>query len=267
VQSVKSPKTPVFFSLDNEPDWWTHTHPRLELKPTTYARIIDRDLDYAAMIKRVAPTSLVFGPVNFGWSRIKDFVGAPDANGRPFAETYLDAVRVAAAQAGHRLLDVYDFHYYPETTGEGVRIIYNQAPDKPGTQVARIQAPRSLWDPTFVEESWITKSLGGKPFMLLPRMKEKIANHYPGTKLAITEYEFGGRNTVSGMLAQADALGVFGRQGLFAACQWGTDHTERPTYAAFEAFTNFDRHGAHFGDLGARGDPIRQLRLRRYRLR
>jgi len=250
VQSVKSSKTPVFFSLDNEPDWWTHTHPRIEREPTTYARIIGQNLEYARMIKSVAPEALVFGPVNFGWSGIRDFVGAPDANGRPFAETYLDQVREASQKAGHRLVDVYDFHYYPETSGGGVRIIYNQAPDNDGTRTARIQAPRSLWDPTFVEGSWITKSLGDRAFMFLPRMKEKVAKHYPGTKLAITEYEFGGRNTVSGMLAQADALGVFGRQGLFAACHWGVDHTEKPVYAAFEAFTNFDRKGAHFGDLG-----------------
>lgn len=250
VQRTKSAKTPVWFSLDNEPDWWTHTHPRIERERTTYKRIIENNLEYASMIKAIAPSALVFGPVNFGWSGIRDFVGAPDANGRPFTETYLDAVREASQRAGRRLVDVYDFHYYPETTGGGVRIIYNQAPDNEGTRIARIQAPRSLWDPTFNEGTWITKSLGDSPFMFIPRMQKKVDEHYPGTKLAITEYEFGGTNTVSGMLAQADALGVFGRFGLFAACHWGLNHTDVATSAGFRAFTDFDRRGARFGDRG-----------------
>lgn len=250
VERVKSPKTPVWFSLDNEPDLWNETHRRLEIQKTTYARIIGLGEEYAKMIKSVAPNSLVFGPVNYGWGGMITFQGAPDANGRPFVETYLDAMRETGQRAGKRLLDVYDFHYYPETKGDGVRIIYNAQPDKPGTTTARIQAPRSLWDPTYIEGSWINDNLGGKPIMMLPRMADKIAKHYPGTKMAITEYDFGGRNTISGALAQADALGIFGRFGLFAASHWGVNHTEKPTYAAFEAYRNFDRHGATFGDLG-----------------
>lgn len=248
VEHVKSATTPVWFSLDNEPDLWSGTHRRIERSKTTYERIISNNIAYARMIKSVAPDSLVFGPVNYGWQGMKSFQDAPDAAGRPFVETYLDAVRKASKSAHRRLVDVYDFHWYPEATGGGVRIIYGQSPDKPETEAARIQSPRSLWDPTYVEKSWITNSLGGKPIMMLPRMAEKVAKHFPGTKLAITEYEFGGRTKMSGALAQADALGVFGRYGLFAACHWGINHTEKPVDAAFEAFTNFDRRGGRFGD-------------------
>ncbi|HEY0866447.1 MAG TPA: glycoside hydrolase family 44 protein [Fimbriimonas sp.] len=250
VERTKSARTPVWYSLDNEPDWWNHTHARIEPEKTTYRRILDTSVEYARMIKSVAPQTLVFGPANYGWQGMQSFQNAPDADGRNFVDTYLATMREASRKTGRRLLDVYDFHLYPEATGDGVRIIYNQAPDKPGTVEARIQAPRSLWDPTYVEESWIPKSLGDRPIMLLPRMKEKIARHYPGTKLSITEYEYGGRNTISGALAQADALGVFGRYGLFAASHWGVDHEEQPVYAAFQSFTNFDRRGSRFGDLG-----------------
>lgn len=250
VERTKSSKTPVFFSLDNEPDYWFHTHSRIHPEHATYAEIIGKNIEYARMIKSIAPDAMTFGPVNYGWQGMRTFQDAPDANGRFFVDTYLDAVREASRKAGHRLVDVYDFHWYPEATGGGVRIIYNQAPDKPETLTARIQAPRSLWDPTYVEKSWIPGTLDNKPIMLLPRMQEKVAKHFPGTKLAITEYEFGGRNKISGALAQADALGVFGRYGLFAACHWGIDHTEKPVFAAFQAFTNFDRQGARFGDIG-----------------
>jgi hypothetical protein len=250
VQRTKSSKSPVWFSLDNEPDFWYSTHPRIVGEKPTYERIIENNIAYATMIKEIAPESKVFGPVHYGWNGIRTFQGAPDANGRDFVEVYLKAMREAEKREGHRILDVYDIHYYPETSGGGVRIIYNQKPDNDETRAARIQAPRSLWDPTYIEGSWINQNLGGQAIRLIPRMQDWFAKFYPGTKLAITEYEFGGRDTISGALAQADALGVFGRYGLFAAAHWGVDHNEKPTYAAFQAWTDFDRKGSRFGDLG-----------------
>lgn len=256
VQKAKSPRTPVWFSLDNEPDLWASTHARIETAPTSYARIIGNNAEFAAMIKRVAPNALVFGPVNYGWQGMARFQSATDANGRFFVDAYLDAMREAGAKAGRRLIDVYDFHWYPEATGDGTRITFTDKPETPAVAAARIQAPRSLWDSTYVEKSWIADTLGGKPIRLLPLMKEKVAALYPGTKLAVTEYDFGGRRTVSGMLAQADVLGIFGRYGLFAANHWGFDPGEAPAYAAFRAFTDFDRKGARFGDraLGVAGE-------------
>jgi hypothetical protein len=250
VEKVKSPKTPVWFSLDNEPDLWHTTHPRIELGEPSYARIISNQIEYAQAIKKVAPDTLVFGPANYGWSGFRGFQGAKDANNRDFVDTYLTAFQEASKKDHRRLLDAYDFHWYPEATGGGVRIIYAQAPDKPETVAARIQAPRSLWDPTYIEDSWIPRSIGNKPIALLRDFKARIAAHYPGTKLSITEYEFGGRTVISGALAQADALGVFGREGLFAACHWGLNLSEHAALAGFKAFTDFDRKGAHFGDLG-----------------
>ena len=250
VQSAKSKRSPVWFSLDNEPDLWHGTHLRINPVAPTYADIIQNNIDYASAIKDVVPDSVIFGPVNYGWYGFRAFQGAPDAKGRVFVDAYLDAIRGASAKAGKRLVDVYDFHWYPEAKGEGVRIVYNQAPDKPGTVTARINAPRSLWDPSYVEDSWITDSNSKKPIRLLPDMNERINAHYPGTKLSISEYDFGGRNSISGALAQADALGVFGRQGLFAACHWGLNSKDKAALAGFQAFTNFDRLGARFGDQG-----------------
>ena len=40
-------------------------------------------------------------------------------------------------------------------------------------------------------------------------------------KIAITEYNYGGNNHISGAIAQADVLGIFGREGVFAANFWG----------------------------------------------
>jgi hypothetical protein len=117
--------------------------------------------------------------------------------------------------------------------GGGIRIDRDKA--IPDLLLARMEAPRSLWDPTFVETSWITKdSLGGKAIRLIPQLLEKIARNYPGTKLAITEYNYNGGTNISGGIAQADALGIFGREGLFAAAIWTAKNV--PLTAA--AFSN-----------------------------
>ncbi|MBC8066469.1 MAG: endoglucanase A [Chlorobia bacterium] len=254
IEKIRSAKTPVWFSLDNEPDLWGHTHQRIWPKNPTYAQIIANNIEFATGIKSAAPKSLVFGPANYGWMGFRTFQGAPDANGRDFLDVYLTSMKDAQGKAGKRLVDVLDIHWYPEAQGGGIRICFGDGKnDKPETQTARIQAPRSLWDPTYVEDSWITKSvLQGKPISLLPGVLGQIDKNYPGTKLAITEYSYGGPNHISGAIAQADVLGIFGRYGLFAATNWGLNANNRAELAGFHAFTNFDGKGSRFGDLGLR---------------
>ena len=144
---------------------------------------------------------------------------------------------------GPRLLDVLDVHWYPETP-----------PD------ARLQAPRSLWDPTFDEHTWVSQAAGG-PVMLLERLRQSTAVHYPGTKLAISEYYFGGGDEISGGIAQADVLGIFGRERVFAAAVWPAANASSSrqgddgrvysyVFGAFDMFLNYDGSGGRFGDTG-----------------
>ncbi len=51
-------------------------------------------------------------------------------------------------------------------------------------------------------------------------MKAWIAAHYPGTKLSISEYNWGSDDGISGALAQAEALAIFGREGVDLATRW-----------------------------------------------
>jgi O-glycosyl hydrolase len=79
----------------------------------------------------------------------------------------------------------------------------------------------------------------------------KIEQNYPGTKLAITEYYYGGGADISGALAEADVLGVFGREGVFAAALWHVGQTDdRFIHAAFDMYRNCDGKGHGFGDTG-----------------
>ncbi len=259
VEGIKRPKTPVWYSLDNEPDLWHSTHARLWPQPVRYADILRIGIEFATAIKHAAPKALVFGPANYGWQGMRTFQDAPDAQGRDFLDFYLSGMKAASTKAGKRLLDVLDVHWYPEAQGEGKRIT-TDTPGGRGLSQARMQAPRSLWDPTYVEKSWITDNLGGKPIMLLDYLKKRIDRSYPGTKLAVTEYNYGGGREASGMVAQADVLGVFGRSGVFAACNWGADSNQPAVLAGFRAFLDYDGKGSRFGDTAvatrvAAGDP------------
>ncbi len=239
---------PIWYSLDNEPDLWANTHERIHPKKLTYAELIENNIEYGRAIKSVAPKALVFGPANYGWQGFRVLQDAPDANKRDFLNTYLDAMKTAEKSSGKRVLDVLDIHWYPEARGNGFRIT-DDSPKTAGLD-ARMQAPRSLWDPGYVETSWIADSLGKKPIALLPRVMKQIADHYPGTKLAITEYNYGGAKDPSGTVAQADVLGIFGKYGLFAACNWGISPDSPAQIAGFAAYLNYDGKGSKFGDLG-----------------
>jgi hypothetical protein len=242
------PGTQVIFSLDNEPDLWSSTHAEVHPNAVTYAELVQRNTDYAAAVKSVSPSAEVAGFVSYGWSGYETLQSAPDsaANGE-FLTYYLDQMKAAGSTAGKRLVDYMDLHWYPEVyANNGAdRIVGN---DTSADSVARrIQAPRSLWDPTYDEGSWISQYSTRGPIQLIPLIKGKIAAHYAGTKLSLSEYTYGGGLDISGGIAEADVLGIFGREGLDMASAWAwSDNAYQ--LAALRLFRNFDGAGAQFGD-------------------
>ncbi len=248
---------PIWFSLDNEPGLWSQTHAEVHPKRVTYGELVQRTIAYADAIKDVAPTALIFGPANYGWQGYVRLQDAPDSMERDFQAFYLAQLSLAQEIHGKRLLDVLDVHWYPEATGGGVRVTENRPTDEPATATARMAAPRSLWDPNYTETSWITEKQLHGPIDLIPRLKKKIDQNYPGTKLALTEYDFGGGDYISGGIAEADVLGILGREGVFAAAWWPSSHTKF-IGAAFEMYRNFDGQGGRFGDVSvqAKTDDI-----------
>jgi hypothetical protein len=85
-------------------------------------------------------------------------------------------------------------------------------------------------------------------------MMTKIAADYPGTKLTFTEWDYGGHGDISGAVAGADVLGIFGRDGVWLATNWddsgqtgGVDNSNF-LYAAYRIFRNYDGANATFGD-------------------
>jgi hypothetical protein len=240
------PARRIFYMLDNEPDLWSFTHSEIHPDPTTYAELAQKCTDFATAIKAVAPKAIVFGPANYGWQGFANLQGAPDAGGRDFINTFLDSMKAAETKAGKRLLDVLDVHWYPEATGGGNRI--NDDGTGAAEVAARLQAPRSLWDPKYSETSWIVQS-GSGPIQLIPRIQKQIAAHYPGTKFSISEYNYGAGGHISGGIAEADVLGIFGREGLFAATMWELSSNNTYIFGGFAMFRNYDGAGGTFGDI------------------
>ena len=251
------PNKPIFFDLDNEPDLWNSTHAEVHPAAPTYAEMVQRTTDYASAIKDVVPSALIFGPVNYGWQGYVRLQNAPDANNRDFQEFFLQQMQQASNAAGKRLLDVMDVHWYPEAHGtNNVRITDQDS--SAATVAARLQAPRSLWDSSYTESSWITQFSTLGPINLINRLKTKINTYYPGTKLAISEYNYGGGNHISGAIAQADVLGILGRENVFAANEWRLAGDESFIGGAFRMFRNYDGANSTFGDtsIGASTDSV-----------
>jgi hypothetical protein len=265
---------PIMFSLDNEPDSWHATHKQImsdsadsEQRPRlqTYDGFIATSAAYARAIKAVAPDAFVIGPAVATWAGVATIGRYPHPDPRygsqSFVDIYLAQMRQAEAAAGRRLLDALDIHWYP-AAGTNAGEISNDYANQDAAMVrARLQAPRSLWDPTYDERSWVSGVTNG-PIELLPRLKRLIAAHYPGTKIAITEYYYGRAGDISGGIAQADVLGIFGREGVHTAALWPQagvyaqpyvgDGAKAYAYAfgAFRMFLNYDGAGARFGDTG-----------------
>lgn len=253
---------PTFVSLDNEPDLWNSTHPEIQGSTNvSTANFITKTVTLAKALKDLRvqfpnqfSNVVIFGPVNYGFNGIYSWQGDPTLSPTPngadwFADKYLAGINAAAATYGAPLVDVYDFHWYSEATDGTTRVINMTSSTLTDPQVqAIVQSPRSLWDTTYKENSWITNSALGGPIYILGRLQTKIAVANPGMKIAITEYESGGFNHIAGTIAQADNLGIFGSQGVFAANFWPPSGTYPYTLAGFRAYRDFDGAGANFGD-------------------
>jgi fibronectin type 3 domain-containing protein len=253
-----SPTHPTFISLDNEPELWNSTH--LEVQGSTAVTsdsYISKTINLAKALKDQFPNVVIFGPVHYGFQGIYNWqgeLGATPSGTNWFPDKYLQALETASTTYGKPLVDVYDFHWYVEEyDSNGTRILDLTSATLSDAQVQLIvQSPRALWDPTFTDTGnsnpWIYQELGSTPINLLGRLETKINAENPGMKISITEYENGGWNHIAGTIAQADNLGIFGSQGLFAASFWPPNGTYSYALAGFRAYRGFDGANASFGD-------------------
>ncbi|PYU49251.1 MAG: hypothetical protein DMG53_05610 [Acidobacteria bacterium] len=252
------PTHPTFLSLDNEPELWNSTHLEVQGRnPITSDDYITKTINLSKALKDQFPNVVIFGPVHYGFQGLYNWQGelsATPGGTNWFPDKYLPALETASTAYGKPLVDVYDFHWYAEVyDASGTRILNLNGTTLTDAQVQLIvQSPRNLSDPTFRDDGnsnpWIFNELGQTPINILGRLQAKINAEFSGMKVAITEYENGGWNHISGTIAEADTLGIFGSQGVFAANFWPPNGTYSYALAGFRAFRGFDGANASFGD-------------------
>ncbi len=244
-----------YYALDNEPMLWNATHRDVHPTGASYDEVLNKGILYADAIKSADPTAKTLGPTVWGWtayfySALDQAAGGAwwenptDRNahgGQAFLPWYLQEMAAAETALGKRLLDYLDIHFYPQETG----IALTTAGDAQ-KQMDRLESTRALWDPTYTDNSWINTQV-----QLIPRMRDWIDTYYPGTRLAITEYNWGGVEHLNGALTQADILGIFGREGVDLATMWDPPEPNEPTANAFRMYRNYDgmgTDGSRFGE-------------------
>ena len=248
-----TPAHPTFIELDNEPELWNSTHEEVQgSTAVTSDTYIANTITLTKALKDQFPHLIIFGPVHYGFQGIYNWQGelsATPAGSNWFPDKYLPAISAASITYGKPLVDVYDFHWYSEATDGTTRVTNLTAATLTDAQVqAIVQSPRSLWDSTYIENSWISNDVLGGPIYILGRLQSRINAEDPGMKIAITEYNNGGSQHIAGTIAQADNLGIFGAEGVFAASLWPLSNSEPYILAAFRAFRGFDGSTACFGD-------------------
>jgi len=258
-------KVPRAYALDNEPGIWHSTHRDVHPAKVTYDEAWQRTVEYANAIKDADPTAQVFGPVEWGWLGIKysaadqtdskeGYGPAPDSKAHHadyFLHWYIRQLAAYKKKTGRLLVDVIDVHDYPEVyiKGEG-RIVMSEkgwnGSSAALVQKVRLEAVRTWWDPTYRANGEGYSTWIDEPMFLLRRIQGWIKQECPELKLAVTEYNFGGNDTINGTLVHALIFQALMQEGAYAAAEWGPP---APTDTAFQAYRLFRNYDAHDGSV------------------
>lgn len=229
------------YALDNEPALWFSTHHDMRKTRLGYDELWQKMRDYAVAILEADPTAEIAGPAEWGYpnffcSDLDDISqgcseNSPDRGahgGTELVAWLLDQANAYEQQNGKRILHYLDLHYYPQG----------------GTNPTRT---RSLWDATYVDPSWINDTI-----RLVPRMRDWVSGHYPGTKLALSEFDFYDHDQGVGAVTYAEILGILGREGMDLATTWSPPATTEAAFAAYRLFRNYDGAGGAFESTSVR---------------
>jgi hypothetical protein len=241
-----------WYIMDNEPSLWNSTHRDIHPQGDSMDEILSDIITYGTMVKEIDPHALIAAPEEWGWpgyfysgadrayAAAHNNQGHPDKDahgGQDFYPWLLGQIRQHDQATGSRLLDMITAHIYPQG-GEFTNDV------SPAMVDLRNRSTRALWDPNYKDESWIKDYVN-----LIPRMKNWVAQNYPGTKIGITEYNWGADNDISGATAEADLLGIFGREGVDVATRWTCPDASTPTFKAIQLYRNYDGRNSTFGNV------------------
>ncbi len=239
-----------YYIIDNEPSLWHLTHRAVNATGAHALEVAKGVIATSAAIRQSDPAALIVAPEEWGWPGYFASGFDQQSASRNLPAAGFDRVKQTGGleylpyllrtwkAAGHPV-DMVSVHFYPQG-GE----YPSEAAGSRTIQLLRNRSTRSLWDPNYRDTSWI-----GSVVQLIPRLRGWVdANYWPGTPIALTEYNWGGEQSMSGATAQADIWGIFGREGLDLAARWQAPKPGTPVYRAMRLIRNYDGHGAAFGD-------------------
>ncbi|KAJ7220980.1 glycoside hydrolase family 44-domain-containing protein [Mycena rebaudengoi] len=235
---------PTIVAIDNEIEIASSTHQDMHPGPIGYDEELARVVEYATVAKSALPKVLVAAPSTcswwFYWTSIIGFTDNAAHDNIDFLPWFLTQMKLKEKTAGKRLLDFLDIHYYFQA---------DTSANDAAAKALRLRSTRSLWDTTYVDESWIGSSPQNHQWnptvvSLIPRMRSLIQINYPGTKLSVSEWASTADTDITGGLVTVDALGIFGQQQLDAATYWVTPDELGPVGLAYWLYRGF---GVRFG--------------------
>ncbi len=242
----------AYYLMDNEETIWHSTHQDVHPVGATMQEIRTNFFTYASLVKALDPNALVCAPEEWGWSGYfysgydQQNPGHQDRNangGWDYCPWLLTQFYQRATNTNQRLLDYFTLHCYPQG-GEALSSDVSTS-----MQLLRNRSTRQLWDTNYVDASWIGQQPTNNILMLIPRMKGWVNAYYPGTKIGITEYNWGAEGYINGATAQADVLGIFGREGLDLATRWTAVDVTNIVHKAMKMYRNYDGNNSTFGDI------------------
>ena len=245
-----------YYLMDNEHSIWFSTHQDVHPVGPTMQEIWTKMLATASMVKSNDPNALVLGPEEWGWSGYfysgydQQWSGAhndynpadyPDRGtngGWDYMPWLLNQFHQQETNTGQRLLDYFTLHCYPQegnVSGTCCRYRHCAAAQPVHPRVLGYELRGPQLDKQRDHADPPDERLGRRPII-------------PGTKIGVTEYNWGAEANINGATAQADILGIFGWQGLDLATRWTTPAASTPTYNAMKMYRNYDGNKSTFGD-------------------
>ncbi|WP_144155388.1 glycoside hydrolase family 44 protein [Paraburkholderia sp. BCC1885] len=248
-----APEGSHYYMMDNEPSLWHVDHRDIHPIGEHAGEIASKVIAYSRALKTADPAARIVAPEEWGWTGYRysgfdqQYLAAhgagtpPDRANETHGMDYVPWLLAQWKQAGHPV-DVFSLHFYPQG-GEFTGNEAASATEAPAVELARNRSTRDLWDTSYKDPTWINSVIA-----LIPLMRQWVDTwYYPGTPVALTEYSWGGDMTMNGATAQADVLGIFGREGLDIATRWGVLNPDMPVYKAIKLYRNYDGQGSGFG--------------------
>ena len=243
-----------YYLLDNEPGLWAFNHRDVTPVAPSAAQFRDRLMEYSQKIKEADPSAKVCAPEEWGWTswiyspldfqtghRTGNWSNLPDhdqSGQGDFMPWLMSALKGVDSSMGHQTLDVFTLHHYPQG-GEALNDDVSQS-----MQLKRNRSTRELWDPNYTAESWVNAKVD-----LVHRMRQWGDMYRVGIPIGLTEYNWGAVNHINGGTAQADILGILGREGMHIATGWAMGDLNSYALKAMQMYRNYDGNKSTFGDV------------------